>query len=228
MKRFLLISSMFFVLAALPASASAANLIELGATQNPPAPGCPDKCQAVGRVTGYQVQQGTVRNPFRVKQRGKIVAFTITLGTPRQDQIDFFNNIFGGPPQARLVILREGTRRRHRVTGRSHLFELQNYFGSSPTFALERPLTVRKGYVVALTVPTWAPAFVYDLAGDEAWRSSREADKCDDVRQDAAQDDRGSLRAYGCFYRNARLLYTATMVPDPKRTVEQSSSSGNR
>jgi hypothetical protein len=225
MRRFLLISSTFVVLAALPADAVAANLIELGATESPPAPGCPDKCQAIGRVTGYQVQQGAVRNPFRAKQRGKIVAFTITLGSPRRDQIDFFNNTFGGAPQARLVVLREGTRRRHRVTGRSDLFELQSYFGSSPTFALSRPLTVRRGYVVALTVPTWAPAFAFELGTDEAWRSSRDADKCDDVRQDAAEDQLGSLRAYGCFYRGARLLYTATMVPDPKRTAEQSDSS---
>jgi len=218
MKRFLLLTSMFGLLGALPAGASAASLVEIGATDQPPAPSCPDNCQAIGRVTGYQVQQGQIRNPYRIKERGKIVAFTITLGSPRPDQIDFFTNLFGGPPKARLVVLREGSKRRHRVTGRSGLFDLQDYYGSSPTFALDRPLTVKKGYVVALTIPTWAPAFSVSLGNDEAWRSSRDAANCDDVRQDAAQNDRGSLRAYGCFYRNARLTYTATMVPTPKRT----------
>jgi hypothetical protein len=221
MKRFLLLTSIIgAAAAALPASASAANIVELGATQQPPAASCPDNCQAIGRVTGYQVQEGQVRNPFRAKERGKVVAFTIALGSPRQDQIDFFTNLFGGPPQARLVVLREGTKRRHRVTGRSELFDLKDYYGSSPTFALSRPLTVKKGYVVALTVPTWAPAFAVGLGNDEAWRSSRDPANCDDVRQNAAQNDLGSLRAYGCFYRGARLTYTATMIPQPKRTSQ--------
>jgi hypothetical protein len=219
MRRLLLLISVIGTLAVLPSSASAANVVELGATNPTPAASCPDNCQAIGRVSGYQVQQGQVRNPFRVKERGKIVAFTLTLGAPRQDQIDFFNGLFGGPPAVRLIVLREGTKRRHRVTGRSQLIPVQDYFGATSTFALERPLTVKKGYVVAISVPTWIPAFSVGLGNDEAWRSSRESDKCDDVRQDAAQSERGSLKTYGCFYRTARLLYTATMVPDPKRTT---------
>ena len=194
--------------------------IELGASPPPPAASCPENCQAVGRVTGFQVTVGERRNPYRVRRRGRIVAFTIHLGRPRPDQVRFFTDLFGGPPRARVAVLRPGARRRHRLTGQSQLFDLAPYLGSAPTFALSRPLTVRKGYVVALTVPTWAPAFGVALGQRETWRSSRDGRRCGDVRQAAAQQRRGSLRTYGCLYRTARLLYSATFVPDPARTAE--------
>ena len=204
------------VLAAPPAAGAA--VVEMGATTPRPAASCPETCQAVGRVTGYQAGQAGRRSPFRARRRGKIVAFSLQLGRPRADQIDYFDGLFGGPPQARLSVLRPGPRRRNVLSGQSELFELRPYFGSAPTFALERPLTVRKDYLVALTVPTWAPAFGVGLGNEEAWRSSRDAESCDDVRQTAAQQRRGSSRTYGCLYRTARLLYTATFVPDPRPT----------
>jgi hypothetical protein len=201
---------------AVPAAAQAAPT-ELGSAADAPA-SCPDDCQAVGRVTGYQLRAGTTRSPFRVRRRGKIVAFTIALGNPRRDQIEFFDNLFGGPSQVQLVVLRPGTRRRHRLTGRSQVVEVNDYFGSTPTFALERPLTVRKDYIVAITVPTWIPSFAVNQPESDVWRSSRDPDRCDDVRQHSEQTRRGSLRTYGCIYRTARLLYSATFVPDPRRT----------
>lgn len=210
-------------------SAAGATVQELGATAPLPAPSCPTNCTALGRVTGYQVQQGAVKNPFKGRRRGKIVAFTLTLGQPSEDEIRFFRRTFGGSARARISILApvrrkrgepKGTRRRHRLTGQSENFELEPYLGSSPTFALSRPLTLKKDYVVALTVPTWAPVFAVDLGNTEAWRSSRDPANCDDLQQLAAQQRRGSLRTYGCFYRTARLTYTATFIPDPKPTTK--------
>jgi hypothetical protein len=195
--------------------------IELGQTSQPPAVSCPANCQAVGQVTGFEVQQGTTKNPFQRKRRGKVVAFSITLGKPKKSDIDFFNKLFGTPPQAQLVVLKPGTKQRYRVTGISPPFDLTNYFGSTPTFALPRPLTVKPGYVVALTVPTWAPAFAVNLGNDEAWRSSRDPKHCDDVQQKAAQVTRGQLASYGCLYRTARLMYTVTFIPDPRVTSPQ-------
>ncbi|MBX5470024.1 MAG: hypothetical protein IRZ21_09020 [Thermoleophilaceae bacterium] len=203
---------------ALPSTASA-RVIELGGSLPAAAPSCPASCQAIGRVSGYQAKVGSVRHPFQVKTRGKIVAFSITLGKPKASQVDFFNKLFGGPPQVRLSILRHETRNRYRLTGQSDVFQLDQYFGSTPTFALTRPLTVKKGYIVALTVPTWAPAFAVNLGKDQIWRSSRDPKRCDDVQQQAAQDVRGSLRTYGCLYKTARLLYSATFVPQPQPTV---------
>jgi hypothetical protein len=228
MKRISLISVLAGVLVMAFASTASARVVELGNTDPTPAASCPDNCQAIGRVSGYQTQQGQARNPFRVRERGKIVAFTITLGSPRPDQIEFFTNLFGGDPQVQLTVFRVGTRRRHRVTGKSEVFPLERYYGSSPTFALSRPLTVRKDYVVGLTVPTWAPAFAVGLGNDETWRSSRNPEDCNDVRQDAAQTERGSLRQWGCFYRTARLLYTVTMVPDPQPTNREEEQEQSR
>lgn len=227
MKRFLPL--LVVVGAALGAPAAAdARVVELGATDNPPPASCPDNCQAVGRVTGYQLRAGSERSPHRADSRGKIVAFSVTLGDPRDDQIQFFDDLFGGPSQVQLVVLRPGSKRRHRLTGRSKVFTVDEYFGSTPTFALDRPLTVRKGYVVALSVPTWIPSFAVGLPESDVWRSSRSSDSCDDVRQRAEQTRRGSLRTYGCIYRTARLLYSATMIPDNRRTKPRRERSSSR
>ena len=221
MKRLLPILAVLGAALAAPAAAGA-RVVELGATPDTPPASCPDNCQAVGRVTGYQLRAGTQRSPFKVDQRGKIVAFSVTLGNPRADQVEFFDDLFGGPSRVQLVILRPGARRRHRLTGRSEVFEVNDYFGSTPTFVLSRPVTVRRGYIVALSVPTWIPSFAVGLPESDVWRSSRDPDRCDDVRQHAEQTRRGSLRTYGCIYRTARLLYSATFVPDNRRTNERS------
>jgi hypothetical protein len=217
MKRFVAIVTLAGLLC-LAAIAWADHPIELGSTPQRPPVSCPDNCQAVGQVTGFVTQQGTVNNPFRPKRRGKVVAFSVTLGKPKKSDVNFFNKLFGSPPEAQLVVLKPGTKSRYRVTGISDVFELSDYFGSTPTFALSRPLTVKPGYVIGLTVPTWAPAFAVNLPDNEQWRSSRDPKHCDDVQQKAAQTVRGQLASYGCVYHTARLMYTVTFIPDPRVT----------
>jgi hypothetical protein len=204
---------------ALPAAAWA-GVKEIGLTPAPrPSASCPSNCQAIGRVTGFQVQQGSRHNPYRATRAGKVVGFSITLGEPSDEQQRFFNRLFGSPAEARISVLRPAKlKRRARLTGQSEVFDLEPYFGSRPTFALRRPLSVKRGYVIALTVPTYAPAFAVGLARDEAWRSSRDPAHCDDVQQAAAQETRGSIASYRCFYRTARLLYTAIVITTPKPT----------
>lgn len=205
------------LLAAAPAAPAA--VVELGVSKVKPPSSCPEPCFAVGRVTGYQVTQaGSARNPFQVTRPGKIVAFSIKLGKPTSRQSAKFAEFFGGPSQARISILRRGTRNRHRLLAQSPVYRLSRYFGSTPTFALPRPLKVAKGEIVALTVPTWAPALAVDLGNDEAWRASRGAGTCDDASQKAAQQRIGGLRTYGCLYRTGRLRYSATFVPTPRPT----------
>lgn len=201
----------------LPGAADA-RVAELGGDISGLTASCPTDCQAIGMVSGFQTQVGTRKNPYRVRSYGKVVAFTIKLGRPNAEQRTFFTRLFGGPSQAQLIILRPGDRRRYRLTGSSPLYDLQPYFGGSPTFALPRPLTMKPGYIAALTVPTWAPAFAVGLGDDQIWRSSRDPKRCDDVRQNAAHDVRGSLRTYGCTYKTARLLYTVTYIPDNRPT----------
>jgi hypothetical protein len=213
------------VLAALGFAPSAhARVIELGADSLPSAkPSCPETCQGLGFVTGYMGRSGKAANPFRVTANGKIVAFTIGLGKPDQSQVNFFQNLYGGPPQVRLSILRKGktrkTRLTHRLLRHSKLYRVDRYFGSTPTFAFDEPLKVSKDDIVALTVPTWAPAFAVNLPRSNWWRSSRRKGQCSNVSQKAAQQFLGGLRVYGCSYKEgARLMYTATYIPTPERT----------
>jgi hypothetical protein len=209
------------------ASIAFGHISELGTTLDDDTAACPDNCQAIGQVSGFQIQQATRKLPYRLRSYGKVVAFTVKLGKPNASQISFFNKLFGGPPQIELTVLKPvptvkgqpKTPNKYVLAGASPLFELTNFFGSEPTFALPRPLTIKPGYIVGITVPTWAPAFAVNLGDDMQWRSSRDPKNCDDVRQDAAQDIRGSARTYGCVYKTARLLYTVTYIPDPKPTT---------
>jgi hypothetical protein len=209
------------------ASIALGRVAELGTTLDDHTAACPADCQAIGQVSGFQIQQGTRKNPYRLRSYGKVVAFSVKLGKPNASQMQFFNKLFGGPPQIMLTVLKpykaqKGEQRqpnKYVLAGASPLFDLTNFFGSEPTFALPRPLTIKPGYVVGITVPTWAPAFAVKLGDDMQWRSSRDPKACDDVQQDAAQDIRRSARTYGCVYKTARLLYTVTYIPDPKPTT---------
>jgi hypothetical protein len=205
------------------APAAPARVIELGATTSPAKSRCPDNpCEVVGRVTGYQGRSDTAVNPFQIPRAGSIVAFTVTLAKLQPNQTDYFTNLYGGPPEVRLSILRRGKRKKtrldHRLMAQSPPYRVEHYLGSSPSFALDKPLRVRHGYIVALTITTWAPAFARDLSKSNWWRSSRRKHDCDNVTQRAGQEAIGKVSTYGCTYHTARLLYTATYVPDPRAT----------
>ena len=223
MKRLTALTSACLLLALAPGANAA--IREVGVYEDTPLPAasCPDNCQAIAQVSGYQNQVGTHKNPYRMTRPGKIVGFSIRLGQPNAEQLTYFRNTFGGVSQARISILRPAkTKRRHRLLRQSELFALEPYFGSTPTFAFDKSLTVAKGDVVALTVPTWAPAFAHGLATDNTWRSSLHADQCTATTPPpSAQQSVGGLRIYGCFYRTARLLYSVHFVPDPKPTTPQ-------
>ena len=213
---------------AFPAGATA-RVQELGTGGARVSVTCPANCQALSRTTGYQGRAGALRNPFLIRGAGHIVAFTVTLGKPDARQVNYFTNDLGfGEPQVRLSILRKGKRRKtrlnHRLVRQSDIFPIERYYGSSPTFVLDEPLRVRKGYIVALTSPTWAPTFAAGtsqapLGRSNWWRSSRQKGRCDNVSQRADQRQLGAQTRFGCTYFRARLLYTATYIPDPSPTV---------
>ena len=214
------------LLAAAPAHAE---VRELGLSAEAPLvdPSCPADCQAIGRVSGYPVQVGNLKNPFLITEPGKVVAFTVRLGKPDAEQSTFFSNLFGGQAQVRLSILKPArTKRRHRLLAQSDVENVSRYFGSSPTFALDRPIEVDRRTVVALTVPTWIPAFAVNQPADTAWRFSRE--NCDDAQEPAAQQTVKSLRTYACFKRTARPVYSVTFIPDPKPTSEEAAEDDER
>jgi hypothetical protein len=226
MKRFLLLPALLACGLALPGLAQA-RTIELGTYSDSARSKCPgDPCEVLARTTGYQGRAGSVRNPFRIPHAGQIVAFTVSLAPLTNSQLQFFDDTFGSPPEVRLSILRRGKRRRtrlnHRLIAQSKLFQVQSFIGTSrtttPSFVLTPPLRVRRNYVVALTTPTWVPAFVGGIGSSNWWRSSRHKGHCSArfVTERTAQQHLLGVRRYGCTYRGARLMYTATYVPDPR------------
>jgi hypothetical protein len=227
MKRALLLTPMLLAATLVSAPGASARIVELGATAEPANPSCPaDPCVAVVRVTGLQGRSaGGRKNPYYIRRDGHIVAFTVRLSAPTAEQTTFFNNNYGSPAQVQLSVMRRGQTRRtrleHRLVQQTEPFEVDDYFGSSPTFVLEEPLRVREGNWIALTVPTWAPTLAIDLGGRDWWRSSRARGSCDPPRslRQFAMVDLRQINVFGCTYSGARLLYTATYIPDNRPTV---------
>jgi hypothetical protein len=205
--------------AAEPASGK---VIEVGRTDA--APACPAApCLAVSRTTGYQVKVGDERNAFTIPEDGKIVAWSITLGRPTAEQIDYFNENLGGPASARLTVLRQGKTLYSRTITQSPVQKLAPYFGQTVQFPLGRALNVKKGYVIALTVPTWAPALTPLLTDHSSWRASRSRGKCNDTGAQTAQQSLNTVTQYRCLYK-ARLTYGATLITRPAPTPKDPSA----
>jgi hypothetical protein len=228
MKRILLLMSAVALTLALVQPASA-RVVELGALPGSTVkPSCPaDPCEAAVRVTALQGRQaGGRKNPYYIRRDGYIVAFTVQLAKPSDEQIAFFNDNFETPPQVRLSVLRRGdkqkTRLNYRLIAQSDIYDVDKYLGSSPTFVLDQPMRVRKTNWIAITVPTWAPIFANNLTNSDWWRSSRAKGRCEPPKsldQFAMQELR-DVNVFGCTYHGARVMYTATYVPDPKPTVK--------
>jgi hypothetical protein len=201
------------------AATASKTTVVLGETAASPDPSCPAlPCQAVGSVTGFQVSNDQAQLPFRVSRKGKVKSWTLTLAQPTNSQRNFFNGFFGTPPEARLAILRRiaGTNPpRYNLVSQGAIHVLSPYLGQTVKFGAN--LTVQKGDLIGITVPTWAPAFSQGLSAKNVWRASREPGKCTnstDVRQGEPQQKVGKRATYACKYSTARLLYTVTVVED--------------
>jgi len=227
MKRILLLTCALALALALPQAASA-RIVELGSVADAVNPSCPgDPCEAAVRVTALQGRSaGGPKNPYYIRRDGYVVAFSVRLAAPTDEQVNFFNSNFGSPAQVQLSVLRRGdtrkTRLNYRLVTETELFEVDDYFGSSPTFVLEEPLRVRRTNWIGITVPTWAPIFANNLTRSDWWRSSRAKNSCEPPRslQQFAMEDLRDVNMFGCTYHGARLLYTITYVPDNRPTTE--------
>ena len=191
-------------------------LTEIGQTKTPAVPSCPtNPCLAVSRTTGFQVKVGADRSLTNVPRDGVVVAWTVTLGKPQKKQIDFFNTNEGGPASAGIEILRPQPRLFYKLIAASPVLPLATYFGMTAQFPLQTTIPVKKGDVIALAVPTWAPALALGFGNDTSWRASRPKAKCTDTTTQTVQTKVGTSVQYPCLYRTARLTYSATLISTP-------------
>ena len=232
-----LLAALVAVVAPNAADSAPLRVVVLGQTPETPPASCPGKivnnvevtpCRVEGHVTGFQAIADGIPRPYEAPFEGKIVAWSITLAKPSTketktttDEVGFFNDFLGTPSEARIGILRpieDSKPPKYKLVRQSPLEVLNPYFGSTPIFALDHPLTVLKGQVVALTIPTWAPMFAFNVSAENTWRGSRLPEHCsskEDIQNGHPQQGVGKTKTYGCYYSNARLLYTATLVKKP-------------
>jgi hypothetical protein len=200
---------------ALPASAGA-RISEVGFSSSSATPACPSSpCLAVSRTTGYQAKTSTSHGPDTIPRDGRIVAWSISLGKPNKKQTTFFNTNEGGPASAQITILRPRKKLFYQVMAVSPVVQLQSYFGQTAQFPLDTSIAVKKGWVVALTVPTWAPALAIGFSNTTSWRASRQKKQCNNTTLQTAQQRVGQQAQYFCLYKTARLTYTATLISTP-------------
>jgi len=244
-----------------PAEADAARRVVLGkANMRELDPNCGKsnpgaECTAEGKITGYQAlsRENPGRN-FVVPFEGKVVSWSIELANPTKrdtetslGEVPFFNSLFGTPAQARISVLKRVEKRkkgppRYKMVRQSPVQILNPYFGTTVQFALSKPLNVIRNQIVALTIPTWAPATwkpascndsEFKLPAcekaekDYTWRGSRAPDKCsigfdlatrepnEALAKSHPQQKVGSVKRYGCYYGANVLLYSATIIEKP-------------
>jgi len=199
----------------------------LGKTTRTPPPSCPsendnDPCEAVGSVTGFQMMADGTRPLFKARQNSWIVAWALDLSDPDKEETSFFSdfyqsNSFGMIPTARVSVLKRKEGRDYKLKAQSPVVGLNSVLGTRQTYTLTDPLKMKKGDFLALTIPTWAPAFAVNLTGaTNLWRSSRAEGECSGTAhiKDGKPHQRvGSVREYGCDYKTARLLYWGYYVP---------------
>lgn len=210
------------LLAAVVVSGAEAKIVTYGQFPYNVQPSCepkPKNCTVVGKTTGFMARAGTRRGPYIVDvKKGEIISWGMAMGLPGK-WVDFFNDIFGERSRVRLAVLRksksnEGGGNRYRLMRQSATVEVTTYYGSSPAFALDDPLPVSEGDVIALTVFTWAPAFRVNLPSSYSWRSDRKRGSCSNVRKGVTHTKQNTTRPYQCLYRTAQLLYYADVKTD--------------
>lgn len=199
------------------AAERAVKTVTLGGGGSLPNPACPVNCQVIASVSGFQTKSPTGSGPFNVPFDGKIKSFRLYLGKPTSKDRKKLNDRFGGPPQAAVTVLKKinvAGEQKFRLLRKTPVENLGPELGTVASFKLAKPLNVRKGNIVALAVPTWAPAFATGLSPDlNRWRASRKPGKCSAAYVDRTtpQVKVNSERPYGCTFRGSRLLYTVTI-----------------
>lgn len=217
----------------------------IGLTKRTPPPDCPSNprlgnCGAIGNVTAIQTRADGKNFPTRALKDGKIVAYSVDLGRPTRSDREvlgsdayFGNKHFGSKSTVRLAILKRKGGTKFKLKRQSRAVVLGTAtLGHRYYFTLDRPLRVRKGLYVGLTIPTWItniqgrfpncgqPAQCPDKVpggfsrGGNTWIGTRSSSDCGALAKGAKPQQKiGSTKTYGCKYTQARVLYRAYYVP---------------
>jgi hypothetical protein len=241
MKRSLLATAGAVALCGLFPAAADATITELGATTSPlVAPTCPkalptSQCLIIlNRVTALETIRDNIAYPSKIKQPGRIVAFTVGLSALSSDaatalsDTKFLDKTYGGDPQVAITVLKpvgKKTSWTWSVVAQSPLVDVQPYLGQVVQFPLTTTIPVVRGETIALTTPTWAPVLSIDLSTSHfAYRQSRggsyprasAAKLCGlPPSTSQAQVSVGQSTAYSCDYPGTRVEYSATEVTSP-------------
>ena len=220
------------------ADSAPARVLVLGQTAETPPPTCPGKivngvevipCRVEGHVTGFQAMAGGVAAPYEAPFDGKVVAWSITLARPSKtetktttDEIAYFNDFLGRPSEARIGVLRpvEGSK-----PPQVHARPPEPAADPQPLLRRQgdlRPRASADRAPGARSSPSRSPPGRRCSPSTSPAKTPGAAAACRttapssaDIQAGHPQQGVGKTKTYGCYYSNARLLYTATLVKAP-------------
>jgi len=231
MKRTLLATAGAIALCGVLPAAAEATITELGATSPLIAPACPkgvapSQCTIIlTRATALETIRDNIAYPSKVKQSGRIVAFTVGLSALSSDaptalsDTKFLDKTYGGDPQVAITVLKPIGKKSAwtwSVVAQSPLVDVQPYLGQVVQVPLTTTIPVVRGETIALTTPTWAPVLTINLSTNHfAYRQSRGRNCNSPPSTSEAQLSVGQSTAYSCDYPGTRVEYSATEVTSP-------------
>ena len=231
MKRTLLATAGAIALCGVIPAAADATITELGATTSPlVSPACPkgvapSQCTIIlTRATALETIRDNIAYPSKVKQAGRVVAFTVGLSalstnaSTALSDTKLLDKNYGGDAQVGITVLKpvgKKTAWTWSVVAQSPLVDVQPYLGQVVQFPLTTTIPVLRGEAIALTTPTWAPVLSIDLSTSHfAYRQSRSSD-CFPPNPPEAQLNIGQSARYVCDYPGTRVEYSAAEVTTP-------------
>ena len=218
-------------------TSASAETIQLGQTSTPlAAPQCPPKvalanCKIVlAHTTAVETASDGVASPVTVTRPGWIVGFSVgvshLVANPKTEVsiIHGEDAEWGGTPRVQLTVLKPAGQDTYTVAAQSAPLHVIPFLGQvvseplslPPSFASLTALPVKRGDVIGLTIPTWAPVITYDLtpAAHFTYRQSRRLNCLNPPASQTAQLTIGSSASYRCSYTGTRIEYSATEITD--------------
>ncbi len=206
--------------------ADGANAREIGKTRKAPGPSCPTpsgnpparkQCQVIASVTSFQKKADGKQGLMRVPAHGHIVGWAVDLSRPSKGEKESFIDRYNfGEPSARISMLtRANDKNKYRLRAQTPKVRLKGMYGQLQYLTLRNPIEVQEGWITGLTTDNWAPNFAHDLRAESkqnVWKASRTRKRCaglNDLLRSKPHKDPGSTRAYGCEYKDSRVLYWA-------------------